>query len=98
MSSQFDPMENATRDIGRRNRIRCGDRVLEIACLVRQSDWRPLKINWWRGKEACVIGADLDGNFFLRHCDGSVRLWDHHSRSDSIVAPSVREFLSRIEE
>jgi len=91
-------MEKAIRDIGRRNTIRCGDRVLQIACLIRQNDWRSLKADWWRGKEACVIGADLDGNFFLRHCDGSVRLWDHNSRSDSIVAPSVREFVSRIEE
>jgi hypothetical protein len=98
MNSQLDPLEKAIRDIGWRNTIRCGDRVLQIACLVRQNDWRPLKADWWQGKEACVIGADPDGNFFLRHCDGSVRLWDHYSRSDSIVAPSVREFVSRIEE
>src|SRR5262245_32655519 len=98
MSNELDLMEKAIRDIGWRNTFRSGDRVLRIACLVRQNDWRPLKADWWRGKEACVIGADLSGNFFLRHCDGSVRLWDHKSRSDSIVAPSVREFVSRIED
>jgi len=33
--------------------------------------------HWWRGKEVCIIGADLEGNFLLRHCDGTVRYWDH---------------------
>ena len=91
-------MENALANLGWRNRVRSGERLLQIACLIRENDWRPLRVEWWRGKEVCVIGADVDGNFFLRHCDGSVRLWDHKSQSDSIVAQSVREFISRIEE
>jgi hypothetical protein len=37
MSKQFDPIENAIRDIGWRNKIRCGERVLLIACVVRQN-------------------------------------------------------------
>ena len=98
MDSESDPMEKAVRELGWRNKIRCGERVLQIACLVRQNDWRPLKAEWWRGKEVCVIGADLNGNFFLRHCDGSVRLWDHISANDHIVARSVREFASMIQE
>jgi hypothetical protein len=98
MNSQLDPMEKAIRSLGWRNKVRCDDRVVQIACLVREDDWRPLKAEWWRGKEVCVIGAALDGGFFLRHCDGSVRLWDHNSKIDSIVAPSVREFVARIEE
>jgi len=98
MNSESDPLEEAVRDLGWRNKVRCAEDVLQIACLVRQSDWRPLRAKWWRGKEVCVIGADLNGNFFLRHCDGSVRLWDHSSQSDRIVARSVREFVSRIEE
>jgi hypothetical protein len=93
----MDPMEKAIANLGWRNRVRCGERVVQIACLVRENDWRPLKVDWWRGKEVCVIGADVDGNFFLRHCDGSVKLWDHSIQSDSIVAKSVREFISRIE-
>lgn len=98
MNSQVDVMEKAVRDLGWRNKVRCGDRVIQIACLVRERDWRPLKAEWWRAQEVCVIGAALNGDFFLRHCDGSVRLWEHNSRSDSIVAPSVREFVARIEE
>lgn len=70
---------------------------MTIACLIRTADWRPLTAPWWQGKEACIIGADLDGNFFLRHCDGSVRYWDHRLQADTVVAPSVRVFVSRIE-
>jgi hypothetical protein len=91
-------MEKAIRDLGWRNKVRCGDRMVQIACLIREDDWRPLKAEWWRGKAVCVIGAALNGDFFLRHCDGSVRLWEHDSQSDSVVAPSVREFVSGIEE
>jgi hypothetical protein len=68
------------------------DKALIIACLIRASDWRPLKASWWRGKEACIIGVDLGGNFLLRHCDGTVRYWDHEAQTDSVVAPSVRAF------
>jgi hypothetical protein len=98
MSEQLAPIEKAIGNLGWRNRVRYGERRLQIACLIRESDWRPIKAEWWQGKEACIIGADLDGNFFLRHCDGSVRLWDHNSRMDSVLAPSVRDFVSRIEE
>jgi hypothetical protein len=58
----------------------------------------PLKAPWWTKKEAYIIGADLSGNFFLRHSDGSVRYWDHSAQTDTIIAPSVGEFCSRLEE
>src|SRR4051812_54400 len=96
--NQSDPIEKAIKNLGWRNKIRCGDRVVQIVCLVRESDRRPLEAEWWHGKSVSVIGAALNGDFFLRHCDGSVRLWEHNSKSDTIVAPSVREFVLRIEE
>jgi len=98
MQNQVDPIDRAIKDIGWRRRIEHGSRYIVVACLVREKDWRPLKADWWRGKEACVIGADLDGNFFLRHCDGKVRLWDHKSRADLVIARSVQEFVSKIVE
>ena len=82
--------------IGFRKTLHSGGRRFEIACLIRMSDWRPLQAPWWRGKEVCVIGADLDGNFFLRHCDGSIRHWDHRLQKDVAVAKSAREFASLI--
>ena len=98
MQEPVDPMERAIKSIGWRRRVQIQDRFVTVACLIRQDDWRPLKADWWRGKEVCVIGADLDGNFFLRHCDGTVRLWEHRVQADTVVAPSVREFVSRIVE
>jgi hypothetical protein len=53
-----------------------------------------LKADWWRGKEVCIIGADLGGNFLLRHCDGTVRYWDHARQADEVLALSVRSFVA----
>jgi NAD(P)-dependent dehydrogenase (short-subunit alcohol dehydrogenase family) len=49
----------------------------------RTSQWRPLKAPWWNRKEACIIGADLNGNFPLRHCYESVRYWYHKGQADT---------------
>jgi hypothetical protein len=90
---QFD---RAVDRVGLCRTLHIGDRRYEIACLVRTADWRPLRAPWWRGKDVCVIGADLDGNFFLRHCDGSIRHWDHRLQKDAIIAKSAREFANLI--
>jgi hypothetical protein len=89
MNNSVDPMEKAIKNIGWRNKIRCGDHVIQIACLLRHNDGRPLVADWWRAKEVCVIGAAINGDFFLRHCDESVRVWEHSSKIDSIVAPAL---------
>ena len=96
MRSSADPLDKAIRNIGVRNTIRYGERTLIVACLIREMDWRPLKAPWWRQKEASIIGVDLDGNFFLRHCDGSVRYWDHKMQSDSVLASSIQDFLRQL--
>ncbi|QOG17821.1 MULTISPECIES: hypothetical protein [Bradyrhizobium] len=72
------------------------DRELKIAFLIRGDDWRPLRAPWWHGKDVSIIGADLNGNFILRHCDGSVRLWDHSKQTDEVIASGVMEFCSRL--
>ncbi len=57
-------------------------------------EWTPpLVASWWRGKQVHIVAADVDGNFFLRHCDGSVRYWEHSTETDTIVAKSEREFF-----
>ena len=58
----------------------------------------PLIAKWWRGKSVNIIGADVNGNFFLRHCDGSVRYWEHLKQSEQVVAKSEKEFLSKLRE
>jgi len=92
------PFEKAISRLWERRIFSLEDRDLVVACLVRPADWRPLKAPWWKKKEACIIGADLGGNFFLRHCDGSVRYWDHTAQADMKIAQSVREFLINLRE
>lgn len=98
MKAESDPFARAVKNVGIRRRFIHAERTIILACLIREDDWRPLKTDWWKGKEVCVIGADLDGNFILRHCDGSVRLWEHKHQRDTVISPSVRDFAARIEE
>ena len=58
----------------------------------------PLIAKWWRGKQVTLVGVDVDGNFFLRHSDGSVRYWQHSENADITVAKSVREFCAGLRE
>lgn len=96
-SKRPDAIDCAIRRMVPHGIIQHGERALSVAFLLRERDWRPLQAPWWRGKEVCIIGADLDGNFYLRHCDGSVRLWVHPRQSDEVVAPSVKEFADLIQ-
>lgn len=98
MQDRLDPIDRAIARLWQRRTFLHGERNIVIACLVRTADWRPLRADWWRGKEACIIGADLDGNFLLRHCDGTVRYWSHQLQADEVLAPSVRDFVSGIVE
>lgn len=61
---QTDPFERAMVRLWPHRTFRHSERNMAIACLIRTADWRPLDAPWWRGKEVCIIGADLDGNFF----------------------------------
>ena len=96
MESSPDPIDKAISQLWSRRAFPFEGSHLVVACLIRKSDWRPLKAPWWTKKEACIIGADLDGNFFLRHCDGSVRYWHHKAQIDITIAKSVREFVSKL--
>ena len=96
MAANEEPIDRAVANLGIRNSFQHGGRTITIVSLVRAADMRPLTAPWWRGKEVCIVGADLLGNFFLRHCDGSIRYWDHSKQSDVVVASSERDFVSRI--
>jgi len=94
--TEEDALDRAVTSLGVRRTFRKDGWTIELAALVRTADWRPLDAPWWRGKEVCIIGVDLEGNFLLRHCDGTVRYWQHRERNDLIVAKSVREFAQHI--
>jgi hypothetical protein len=96
MEDQRDPIDRAIKNFWQRPVLHRADKDIVVACLIREADWRPLEAPWWRGKEVCIIGADLSGNFLLRHCDGSVRYWDHQSQADVVLAPSIRDFVTRL--
>ena len=98
MNAHDDEMDGAMKQLPVRNTFRDSGAAIPVAFLLRAADWRPLKAPWWHGKEVCILGADYDGNFFLRHCDGSVRYWDHGAQADRVIAPSVREFVAHIVE
>ena len=90
-------LDEAVKNLGVKNIFRDGARQFELACLIRKNDWRPLKAEWWKGKQVSIIAADVNGNFFLRHSDGSVRYWNHRTKSDEAISPSVKNFISNIE-
>jgi hypothetical protein len=91
-----DPIDHAITRMAPHGRIRHIDRDLIVAFLIRTDDMRPLEAPWWSGKEVSILGADLDGNFFLRHCSGAVLLWDHRKQKEEEIARSVKEFADRI--
>lgn len=69
---------------------------VELVLLVHPDGWRPLRAEWWTGKEACVIGADQSGNFVLRLSDGAVGYWSHDEEQVTTISPSVRAFIASI--
>lgn len=80
-----------------KNCYRFENRIIIVACLLREEDQRPLEASWWKGKSVSIIGADISGNFFLRHCDGSVRYWKHAEKNEIKISSSVRYFLMNLE-
>ncbi|HEU0143366.1 MAG TPA: hypothetical protein VFQ47_01155 [Nitrososphaera sp.] len=94
MDNESQVVERAIAKLNQRRIFRKGDKLFEVRSLVPVSLWRPVKADWWRKKEAYVIGEDAFGNLFLRVCDGTVRFWDQERQEDEVIASSVREFLS----
>lgn len=85
-------LERAAKRIGVKSIFEFEGKEIHVVCVIPWSP--PLIAPWWRGKEASIIGADVDGNFFLRCSDGGVRYWRHADQSEVLVAKSVKEFAS----
>lgn len=93
MDNESQVVDRAIAKLNQRHIFRKGDRLFQVRSLIPVSSWRPVKADWWRKKEACVIGEDTFGNLFLRVCDGTVRFWDQERQEDEVIASSVRDFL-----
>jgi hypothetical protein len=89
-------LQKAASEIGVKPIFEFDGKVIHVVGILPRSP--PLRSKWWHGKDVSIIGVDVDGNFFLRHCDGSVRYWEHSKQADVIVAKSVKEFCSRLRE
>lgn len=89
-------LEKAASRIGIRPIFDFDGREIHVVCVLSWSP--PLVARWWRGKQVTIVAVDVDGNFFLRHSDGSVRHWEHAKQSESVAAKSVKEFASRLRE
>lgn len=89
-------LEKAAREIGYMRLVDFNDTTYQLVAITPATP--PLKAYWWRGKSAHIVAADVDGNFFLRHCDGSVRYWSHSKQEDIIAFKSVKEFTAAIKE
>jgi hypothetical protein len=94
--AQSESFAKALKELWHRNVVSVGGQRVKVALLIREEDWRPLEAPWWQEKQASIIGVDVDGNFFLRHCDGSVRFWSHSSKATVFVATSVQRFTEQI--
>jgi hypothetical protein len=92
-----DPvLEKAASRIGIRPIFDLDGREIHVVGVMSWSP--PLIARWWRGKHVTIVAVDVDGNFFLRHSDGSVRYWEHSKKSESVAAKSVKEFVSKLRE
>jgi hypothetical protein len=96
MDNESQAMNRAIARLHQRRIFMKGDRYIEVRSLVPVSSWRPVNADWWKKKEAYVIGEDTFGNLFLRVCDGTVRFWDQEKQEDEVIASSVRMFLSAL--
>jgi hypothetical protein len=92
-----DPaLEKAAAKIGVRPILDFNGNEIHVVAVLSWSP--PLVAKWWRGKQVSIVGVDVNGNFLLRHSDGSVRYWEYAKGSDSVVAKSVKEFASKLRE
>jgi hypothetical protein len=89
-------IDKAIANLHQRCMVKSHDQEFEVRSLVPYSQWRPISEPWWKKKEACVIGEDSCGNYYLCVCDGSVRFWDHETGDDQLLFSSVRDFLTAL--
>jgi len=89
-------LEKAAEDLPFKPIYEFDGKEIHVICLLSKSP--PLTAHWWKGKQVHLLGVDVDGNFFLSHCDGSVRYWRHSEQSEIVVAKSERDFVRGLRE
>lgn len=90
-------LTNAIHNIGLKRKYVHDGSTYIVAFLIREEDKRPLSAPWWRGKQSYVVGADIDGNFFIHHCSDKVLFWNHTAQEKKEIANSLKEFLNGLQ-
>ena len=94
----MNPLDTAIQNLGIKRSINIGGENINLACLLRDEDTRPLQAKWWKGKQSTLLAVDDDGNFILRHSGGHVIYWNHAQQSEKTIAKSVSDFIKMIEQ
>ena len=97
MNELEETLNRAILKLPQRNVFKTDDACIQVRSLIPLSLWRPLDADWWKKKEACVIGEDSDGHLLLRLCDGSIRHVNSATKIDSMLSPSLRQFIAALE-
>ena len=90
-------LEKAIQEIGLKRKYEHDGSTYIVAFLIREEDQRPLSAPWWTGKLASVVGADIDGNFFIHQSSGKVLFWNHSAQKETEIANSLKEFLNGLQ-
>lgn len=90
---QNEAVERAIKRLWDKNLFPFHDGFLKIIHILPPFSSRPLRMSWWRGRDVSLIAIEENGNFFLRHCDGSVRYWIHADQRSEVVTASVKGFV-----
>jgi hypothetical protein len=96
-----DLLNNAIKKLGKKHFFRDPNNNLNIKVELiypNANRWRPLRIDWWRGKQVYLIGEDVDGNYIVRHCSGAVYYFDLNNKKSTEISNSVKDFLSKLTE
>ncbi len=90
-------MQNAIANLGVKRKYVHEGVTYTVAILVREEDQRPISAPWWRGKQASIVGVDIEGNFFIHHCSGKVSLRINATQEEIELSNSLGEFLNALQ-
>jgi hypothetical protein len=90
-------VEGAIAALPKRNTFKTASDEFELRDLFPVQSWRP-HTEPCRQAGSLILGEDSCGNFFLYAPDGSVSFWDHETDDETILAPSVEEFVGSLVE
>lgn len=96
MPTVEEALEKAKAELWMKPMTEFNGRAYQVVAILPNSP--PLDADWWKGKQVHLRAVEVNGNFFLRHCDGSVRYWEHATQKEVVAFKSEREFAVSFKE